>query len=303
MTGDANHDDDGAVALFEGHRPKLLSLAYRLLGRISEAEEVVQDAFLRWFSADRAAVHEPRAYLMTTVTRLALDRLKSAHARREQYVGPWLPEPLLTDPAPADALDALEQRDLISLGLLRLLERLSGAERAVFVLREAFELSYDELGDMLGLEPANCRQLYARAQKHLAGDRARFAASPREHHRLLGEFHAAARNGDTAGLRRLLSEQVVAYNDGGGRVRAGRKPVHGADRVARLYVGLAAKFPGFFARARVVEINAAPALLLRLEGNLHVIGIDVEGGQIRNIYAIANPEKLAHLARHLGETN
>ncbi len=301
MTDDVATDD--AASVFERHRPKLLSLAYRLLGRLGEAEEVVQDAFLRWFSTDQRAVREPQAFLMTTVTRLALDRLKSAHARREQYVGPWLPEPLVTEPGPSGALDALEQRDLISLGLLRLLERLSGAERAVFVLREAFDLSYDEIADMLGLSPANCRQLYARAQKHLASDRPRFSASPADHRRLLGEFHAAVQNGDTAGLRRLLSEQVVAYNDGGGRVRAARNPVRGADRVARLYIGLAAKYPDFFAGARVVEINAAPALLMRLRGNLHVIGIDVEDGRIRNVYAVANPEKLAHLARHLHETN
>jgi RNA polymerase sigma-70 factor (ECF subfamily) len=291
------------AAVFEQHRPKLLGLAYRLLGRLGEAEEVVQDAFLRWFGTDHDAVREPQAFLVTTVTRLALDRLKSAQARREHYVGPWLPEPLATEREPVGALDALEQRDLISLGMLRLLERLSGAERAVFVLREAFDLSYDEISDVLGLAAANCRQLYARAQKHLASDRARFPARPADHRRLLGEFHQAARNGDTAGLRQLLSEQVVAYNDGGGRVRAARNPVRGADRVARLYIGLSAKYPDFFGNARVVEINGAPALVMRLRGNLHVIGIDVEDGRIQNLYAVANPEKLAHLAGQLNETN
>lgn len=299
----SENDTEAAVRVFERHRPTLLSLAYRLLGRMGEAEEVVQDAFLRWFAADRGAVREPHAFLMTTVTRLALDRLKSARARREQYVGPWLPEPLLTEPAAPGALETLEQRDLISLGLLRLLERLTGAERAVFVLREAFDLSHDEIAGVLGLEAANCRQLYARAQQHLGRDRSRFAANPDEHRRLLSAFHAAARSGETAGLRRLLSEQVVAYNDGGGRVRAARRPVLGADRVARLYVGLASKFPDCFARARQIEINRAPALLLRLRGNLQVIGIDVQDGLIRNVYAVANPEKLAHLTRHLTETN
>jgi RNA polymerase sigma-70 factor, ECF subfamily len=302
----AQHSSDAVAADFERHRPKLLSLAYRLLGRMGEAEEVVQDAFLRWFAADRETVHEPLAFLMTTVTRLALDRLKSAHARREHYVGPWLPEPVLTDVAPvhaASSLDALERRELISLGLLRLLERLSGAERGVFVLREAFDLSYEEIAEILGLTPANCRQLYLRAQKHLATDRTRFVTNADAHRRLLAQFHAAAREGNTAGLRQLLSEEVVIYNDGGGRVRAARNPIYGADRVARFYVGIAAKYPDCFGDARFIDVNASPALLLRLNGKLHVIVIDVENDLICNIYAVVNPDELAHLARHLDEPN
>jgi len=291
-----NHD---AAEIFEQHRAKLVSLAYRLLGRMGEAEEVVQDAFLRWFGTDRTAIREPRAFLITTVTRLALDRLKSAQARREQYVGPWLPEPVLTDKEHGSVLDTLEERDLISLGMLRLLERLSAAERGVFVLREAFDLSYDEIAAMLDLDAANCRQLYGRAQKRLAGERARFAPSREEHARLLQEFHRAAGLGDIASLHALLAESVVAYNDGGGRVRAALKPVYGADRVARLYAGLASKYASIMETARYIDVNGAPALVYQLGGNPYVLSIEVEDGRICNIYSVANPEKLAHLQRQL----
>lgn len=295
-------EDAGASAVFEQHRPKLAGLAYRLLGRMGEAEDVLQDAFLRWHAAPRAEVREPLAFLMTTVTRLALDRLKSARARRETYVGPWLPEPLMTrDDARGGPLDELEQHELVSLGLMRLLERLSGPERGVFVLREAFDLSYDEIAPILGLEVANCRQLYVRATKHLASDRQRFVASRDDHRRLLTEFHAAIVGQDAHRLEALLSEGVVAYGDGGGRVRASRKPVVGRERVARLFAGLGTKWPDAFTTVEVVELNGAPALLCWPGGVLHAVSIEVEDGRIRNVYDVANPDKLAYLERQLRE--
>ncbi len=297
---EANH----AAQVFEQYRAKLTTLAYRLLGRTGEAEEVVQDAFLRWFSADREAVREPYAFLVTTVTRLALDRLKSARAQREEYVGPWLPEPIMTDasvPSPLGPLDALEQRDLVSIGLLRLLERLTPTERGVFVLREAFDLPFDEIAAILGIETANSRQIFARAQKHLFTDRSRFAPSREEHVRLLTEFQSAISRGDLTGLRSLLSDDVTVYGDGGGRVRAALKPIHGADRAARFFVGLAAKYAERFARAKVVEINGQPGFVYEVNGDLHVVSFDVEDGRIRNFYDVANPEKLVQLRRQLVE--
>lgn len=291
--------EERAAEIFEQHRAKLLGLAYRLLGRMGEAEEVVQDAFLRWFGTDRESIREPYAFLVTTVTRIALDRLKSAAARHEQYVGPWLPEPVMTDSDAVGPLDTLEQRDLVSLGLLRLLERLSASERGVFVLREAFDLSYDEIAAILGLEAAHCRQLYGRAEKHLSGDRKRFAPSREEHLRLLTEFHGAIQRGDVKGLSALFAEGVVSYGDGGGRVRAGLKPVHGADHVAQLFVGLAKKFPVDYAQARVHDVNGQPGLVFHLNGVLHVIAIDVEDGRIRNVYDVANPDKLTFFEQQL----
>jgi RNA polymerase sigma-70 factor (ECF subfamily) len=293
--------DEEATRVFERHRPRLAGLAYRLLGRMGEAEDVLQDAFLRWHAARRVEVREPQAFLMTTVTRLALDRLKSARARREEYVGPWLPEPLMTRDEAQGPLDDLEQRELVSLGLMRLLERLSAPERGVFVLREAFDLSYDEIAAILRLEVANCRQLYARATKHLAADRARFAPSRDEHRRLLAEFHGAILRGDVRGLEALLSEGVVAYGDGGGRVRNWRKPVVGRARVARLFVGLGIKWPETFADVEIVELNGLPSFLMRPEGVLHAVSIEVEDGRIRNVYDVANPDKLAFLERQLRE--
>lgn len=291
----------GAVEAFEQNRAKLTGLAYRLLGRTGEAEEVVQDAFLRWFSSDREAVREPAAFLVTAVTRLALDRLKSARARREEYVGPWLPEPVVTDDdgRAAGPLDAIERGDLMSIGMLRLLERLSAAERGVFVLREAFDLSYEEIATVLGLEPANCRQLYARAQKHLSEDRSRFEPSREEHARLVAAFRAALEAGSLEGLRALLSEGVVAYNDGGGRVRAARKPVRGAERVARFFVGFSRKYPAAFTAARAVEINGRLGLVVNVGGDTHVLNFEFDGGRLRNVYDVANPDKLARLERQL----
>jgi RNA polymerase sigma-70 factor, ECF subfamily len=294
-----------AAQVFEEHRTRLNGLAYRLLGRTGEAEEVVQEAFLRWASVDRETVRDAQAFLVTTVTRLALDHLKSAQARREEYVGPWLPEPLMTqDPTATIALgplDALEQRDLVSIGLLRLLERLSAAERGVFVLREAFDLSYEEIAAILGLEAANCRQIHARAQKHLFTDRSRFAPSREEHVRLFTEFQQAIARGDLHGLRSLLSDDVTAYNDGGGRVRAARKPVHGVDRVARFFIGFSQKYADQFRQMQVVEINGLPGFVILVNGDLHVTSIEIENGRIRRFYDVANPDKLAYFRRQLTE--
>jgi RNA polymerase sigma-70 factor (ECF subfamily) len=290
-----------AASTFQAHRRRLVGLAYRLLGRMSEAQDVVQDAFVRWLSAERHDVRDPTAFLVTTVTRLSLDRLKSARAQREEYVGPWLPEPTITNEAARETLGALERHELLSIGLLRLLERLSPPERAVFVLREAFELTHEEIATTLGLETAHCRQLYGRARAHLPADRDRVVPGRDAHLRLLAEFLAATRSGDLDGLRALLHEDVVVWADGGGRVRAALKPVRGADRVARLFVGLAKKCPRDLAEARVARINGCPGLVIRIAGAVHSVSIEVDAGRIRNVYDVANPEKLAHLLGQLAE--
>jgi RNA polymerase sigma-70 factor (ECF subfamily) len=290
-------DGETAAREFEQHRAKLRGLGYRLLGRMGDVEEVLQDAFLRWFNMDRDKVRDPYAFLVTTVTRLCLDRLKSARARHETYVGTWLPEPVMADEEQLGPLDALEQRDLISLGLMRLLERLSPTERGVFVLREAFDLPFDEIAPILGLEAAHCRQLHVRAQKHLFAERSRFAPSREEHVRLLSAFRDAISRGDLDGLRSLLHEDVVSYADGGGRVRAALNPVHGAERVVRFFAGLAKKFGQPVRFVGMADVNALPALLTEVNGALHVISIDVENGRIRHIYDVANPEKLAFFER------
>lgn len=295
----ASPEDIAAVEAFEEHRPKLLGLAYRLLGSTGDAEDVVQDALLRWLRVDRGEVREPYAFLVTTVTRIALDRLKSARARRETYVGPWLPEPVLTDQAPFGPLDEVEQRDLISLATLRLLERLTATERGVFVLREAFDQSFDEIGAILGLSPANCRKHYERAKGHLLAKERRRRPSREEHTRLMERFWTAARGGDLDGLKSLLSQDIVAWNDGGGRVRASRKPVVGADHVARFFIGILKKYPDHFDESRRTEINGSPGLIFRAADRIQAFSLDIEDGVIRGVYQVLNPDKLAYLERQL----
>jgi RNA polymerase sigma-70 factor (ECF subfamily) len=295
----ASPADATAVQAFEEHRPRLLGLAYRLLGSTGDAEDAVQDAFLRWLRTDREEVREPYAFLVTTVTRIALDRLKSARARREEYVGPWLPEPVITDQAPFGPLAEVEQRDLISLATLRLLERLTATERGVFVLREAFDLSFDDIAAILGFSAANCRKLHERAKDHLFAERRRRTPSREEHVRLLERFWTAARGGDLEGLQALFCEDVVAWNDGGGKVRATRNPVVGRDHVARFFIGIFRKYPAAFDEVRLTEINGSPGFVDRGGGHLQAFGLDIEAGVIRGVYQVLNPDKLAYLERQL----
>lgn len=287
-----------AARVFAEHRSRLLGLAYRLLGRTGEAEEALQDAFVRWLAEPREDVRDPYAFLVTTVTRLALDRLTSARARRETYVGEWLPEPLMVD-GKMGPLDTLEQQELLSIGMLRLLERLSPPERGVFVLREAFDLGYDEIGNIVGLQAAHCRQLHARAQKHLA-ERTRFSATREEHLRVVTDFLDAVRSSDAAALGRLVAPDVVAYGDGGGRVHTTLKPVVGAERVIRFFLSLSRRFAEDYAKVQVVELNGKPALLGRIRGDVHAVSFAVEAGRIVHVYDVANPDKLTYLHTQRG---
>jgi RNA polymerase sigma factor (sigma-70 family) len=226
-----------AVGEFEAHRSRMFGLAYRLLGSAQEAEDVVQDAFLRWHNAEPAAIAVPSAWLAKVVTNLCLNRLASARVQRERYVGPWLPEPVLTSDGTLGPLDTAEQHDSVSLAVLVLLERLTPSERAVFVLREAFGHGYREIAQILELSEVNCRQLDRRARRRLAELRPRFRPELRQWHRLVERFLVAAREGDLRGLQQLLAADVSAWADGGGKVTAARRPVLGPARVARYLAG------------------------------------------------------------------
>jgi RNA polymerase sigma-70 factor (ECF subfamily) len=284
-----------AAGALTAHRPMLLGLAYRLLGSLHDAEDVLQEAYLRWHDVDRDAVAEPRRYLSRVVTRLALDRLRARQAARETYVGPWLPEPVPTDPSPFGPLDTVELRETVSTALLHLLERLTPPERAVYVLHTAFALPYAEIADLLDRSAADCRQLHHRAAARIAEDRRRFAADPAEQRRLLDAFVAAASDGDLARLTGLLATDATAWSDGGGRIRAARNPLHGADRIARFFAGVyGRRRPGV--RATPVELGGAPALLLSWPtGVRYTLGVAAADGRITGLYLVGNPDKLTRI--------
>ncbi len=278
--------------MFEANRSRLFGLAYRMLGEAAEAEDVVQDAYLRWRQhADTVAT--PASWLTKVTTNLCLGRLTSARARREHYVGPWLPEPILTstDPGP---LETVEQHDTLSLGVLMLLERLTPLERAAFVLREAFDCGHREIAEILDLDEAHVRQLYRRARQHVGEPRKRFPASAEQGRRILERFLAAAVSGDVAGLARLLAEDAVAWSDGGGKVTAARHPVIGRDKVARLFVGLGRSPRTGRAALSLAEVNGTPAVLVHEAGALSVVIVpEIVDGRVVAVHSVLNPDKLA----------
>jgi len=288
---------DARAGEFAAARRQLFAVAYRMLGSVADTEDVLQDTYLRWQSADRSAVESAPAYLTTIVTRLCLDLLGSARRRRETYVGPWLPEPLVTDTSP-DPAEAAELADSLSMAFLVLLESLTPLERAAFLLREVFGYGYDEVGRMLQRDEAACRQLVSRARRHVSGRRPRFAASRDEGERLTTEFLVACGTGDVDGLVVLLADDVVLWSDGGGVVSAARRPVVGADKVARFLVGIAHMDPGPL-RIDLTWVNAAPGAVIRgPAGPISVMALDVaDDGRIAGVHIVRNPEKLTHLTR------
>jgi RNA polymerase sigma-70 factor (ECF subfamily) len=279
---------DGALESFEAHRPSMLAIAYRMLGSVAEAEDIVQEAWLRWQAATREGVRSERAFLSTMVTRLCLDRLKSARASREQYVGPWLPEPIRTD--------AQVDPESISLAFLVLLESLSPVERAVYLLHEVFGYSHAEVAEMVGKEEATSRQSLHRAREHIQARRPRFAPSKESHERLVTGFMAACLSGDLEGLKHLLAHDVTSWADGGGKVRgAALNPVRGAESVARLFIGIMKKAPAGIT-PELTEVNGWPALVLWLDGAaFDVISFETDGEHIHAIRSVLNPEKLARV--------
>lgn len=281
-----------STSTFEALRPHLLGVAYRMLGSVMEAEDAVQDAWLRWQAAPRDDVANPRAWLVTTVTRLCLDTLTSARARRETYVGPWLPEPLLTarEPAPSPE-ERIERGESISFAFLLLLERLAPVERAVLLLHDVFDYGYGEIAGMVGKTEAACRQVLHRARERVAEPRRRFTASYDERLALTRRFIEASGHGDMDGLLAVLAPRATLTSDGGGVVAAALNVIKGADKIARLSVHLVIKAPRD--RVEYVELNGEPAVLLYVGGTLDsAIIVHAEGGQIVELLSVRNPEKL-----------
>ncbi|MGK8485471.1 RNA polymerase sigma-70 factor [Nocardia asiatica] len=285
---------------FEGHRPRLFALAYRMLGSATEAEDAVQETYLRWDGADRAQIRSAEAWLTTALVNLCRTWLVSARARRETYVGPWLPEPVPTARGELGPLETVEERELVSLALLAALERLTPVERAVFVLREAFGYAHREIADMLDVTETNCQQIFRRASRRVREGRTRFAIPAEHANELVERFLKAARDGDIEALERMLAADVSATADGGGQVSAARRPVVGANQVARYMAGLLRwEVPGM--RLLVEEVNGAPAAVARVDGApLVVVGIEVADGAVTALRLIVNPEKLSYLARSTG---
>ena len=289
MSSNRPHDSDPLAP----HRGRLLGLAYRMLGSRSDAEDVVQDAYLRFAGAQD--VHNAEAFLVTVVTRLCLDRLKSARAQREVYVGPWLPEPVF-DAEGLSADTATELADDLSFALLLALDRLSPQERAAFLLHDVFDRPFSEIAAMHDRTEASCRQLASRARRAVRDDRPAPAVPPDSHTRLLQAFGEAVASGNIARLAELLRADAVALTDGGGRKTAALNPIVGAERIARFFIGLAAKNAGHDLRVEPAMINGAIGALLYLDGELdHTMSLAISGEKIAAIYIVRNPDKLRHL--------
>ena len=295
---------------FTAHRPMLVGVAYRLLGSIGDAEDVVQEAWLRWARVDVDTVENPAAFLVRVVTRLALDRLRRVAARRETYVGPWLPEPVRTDgamiagaaTAGADPAAEAERAASVSLAMLVVLETLSPLERTVFVLHEAFAYDYGEIAEILDRSTAAVRQLAHRAREHVAARRPRFPADPAARRAATDRFLHATLSGDVAALTELLAPDATLWPDGGGKVRAPLRPIHGADKIARFFAGIGTTplEPG--STIGIVEVNGAPAVLLEgPAGPVLVLQVDLDDdGRVADVRLIGNPDKLSGLRARPG---
>ncbi|RBQ18769.1 RNA polymerase subunit sigma-24 [Spongiactinospora rosea] len=285
---------DSATEVFVAHRNLLFTVAYEMLGSAADAEDVLQETWLRWVDVDQDSVREKRAYLVRIVTRQALDRLRVLGRRRESYVGPWLPEPLLTTP---DVAEDVELAESVSMAMLLVLETLQPTERAVFVLREVFDLDYDEIAEAVGRSPSAVRQLAYRARSHVAARRPRGTTSPAETRAALLAFQRALETGDLQSLLDILAPDVVALSDGGGVRHALPRPVVGIDKVARLLT------VGWWKHdvertVELVQINGGPGLLVRVDGEIDgVLAVRLENGYVTGAYHVRNPEKLSHVQR------
>lgn len=276
---------------FEDYRALLFSIAYRMTGSAADAEDLVQDAYVRFASTDRDVVRDVKAFLVTVLTRLALDKLKSAQSKRETYIGPWLPEPVLTG-IEGDPYAKATRDEQIELALLRTLERLTPQERAVLLLHEVLEHDHNEIADLLGVTAASSRQLLHRAKERVAEDRRRFSPPADAQRQLVERFMHALMNGDANALRDTLARDVVSVADGGGKTFAAKRPVSGIDAVTRLFLGIVRKF-GAGVTASIEEVNGAPAIVGRKDGEmLSIWAFEFEEGRIAGIMSLVNPEKL-----------
>lgn len=291
--------------IFEAHRPLLTGVAHRVLGDRAEAEDVVQETWLRWRSVDHTAVEDPRAYLVTTASRLAIDRARSARARRESYVGEWLPEPAAPE---ADSEQRAETADSVGFALLVVLQTLSPLERAVFVLREAFAFPYAEVADVVGRSEATTRQLSRRAREHVQAQRPRFAPDRAEHRRITERFLTASLEGDLDGLMELLTEDAVFVADSGGRTKAPLHALQGRDKVARFLTAIAARADRFLESAGLpgdtpfglapTDSGGTPAVVMHADGMaLMLFTAEIDGGRIRRVLMVSNPDKLTRVHR------
>jgi RNA polymerase sigma-70 factor (ECF subfamily) len=283
----AEAGSDDAAASFAPLRPRLVRVAYRMLGSVADAEDMVQEAFIRWMKADRAGVREPEAFLRRVVTRLCLDQLKSARHRRETYIGPWLPDPVVDE----------EEQDDVTLPLMLALERLSPLERAAFLLHDVFGLGFDEVAATIGREPAACRQLAARARGHVRRERPRFKLERQRGLALAEAFFAASRSGDMSALGAMLASDVSLHSDGGGKRPAALRPLFGVETVLKLHEHLSKRFIENGSQlVRTCFINGLPGFVTReADGELQTTALDIEDGKVAAIYVMRNPVKLRHL--------
>jgi len=283
------------LATFDQHRGLLFSVAYRMLGSVADTEDMLQETFIRWQQASIEEVRSPRAFLVTIITRLCINHLQSARVQREEYVGEWLPEPLVTDPA-SDPLGVVKVDESLSMAFLLLLERLTPMERAVFLLREVFDYDYAEIAQMLAQNEANCRQILRRAQQHVGDIRRRFDASAQQRNELLKQFIQATRKGELQGLVELLSSEAVLHTDGGGKAIAIPSLVEGAANVAAIILNRMSTVVPKDLVTRLAQINGQPGIVSYRQGKpFSALSLEIAEGRIKAIYVVTNPEKLAHL--------
>ncbi len=292
-------DSTPDASAFEAYRPLMFSIAYRMLGSISEAEDIVQEAYLRYQGTPPDEIVSHKAFLSTIVTRLCLNHLQSARAQRESYIGPWLPEPLLTsDDSLAAPGHEAELHDSLSIAFLTLLEQLTPSERAVFLLREVFDYDYAEIAEILGKDDAACRQMLSRARKHIADHRPRFKPTPEAHQHILNEFIQAVTTGNLDDLMQLLSEDVVMWADGGGKARgAAIHPLHGREPVSRFVMASSSSAPGPLS-VEVTSVNGEPAAIIRSgDKPIAVTVLTIDQDKITEVRAIGNPDKLTRIVQ------
>ncbi|MGF1568857.1 MAG: RNA polymerase sigma-70 factor [Nodosilinea sp.] len=285
---------------FNQHRSLLFAIAYRMLGTVTDAEDMVQETFLRWQQTAKVSVKSAKSYLSTIITRLCIDHLRSARVKREQYVGSWLPEPILTQQSDGPAAQ-VELADSLSMAFLVVLERLSPIERAVFLLRDVFEYDYNEIAQMVGKSPANCRQILRRSRQHIASQRPRFPVSYQQQEQVAAQFVEAYTQGNLHGLLSLLAKDVTFWSDGGGQVTATLRPLQGAMKVARFFLAIRRKWL-MISVAQVVEVNGQPGIAVMTDSCVQsVMTFETVEGCIQSIYSIRNPEKLKQFIGALSE--
>jgi len=291
-----DRDDPAVLEPFERVRPRLQAIAYRMLGSVQDAEDLVQETFLRWYQADRSAVEDPGRWLRTVCVRLSIDATRAAYRKRETYVGPWLPEPVLGDPGP----DTAELAESLGTAFLLLLERLSPTERAAFLLHDVFGYGYEDLANTLGKSESACRQVVSRARKRVADRKPRFTAARARAEELLERFLAATRSGDLESLKTLLTEDAELWSDGGGKVPSALNVLHGPERIGRFLIGLTAKF-GHLVVAEPAIVNGGPGVVFLADDAIDsVTGVDLSAdGRVDRVYIVRNPEKLRYLSATL----